>query len=400
MYTVPPRRSLSRKESNVRPIRPEKPPAVPAMVQDRPDMIYIAALVALVSVGLIMVFSTTAVKGGFSELTKTMIFAAIGGTLMLITSLVPAKWWRAAAPWILVAVVLALASLLLKDKNPIAIGAKGAYRWLRVPGIGQVQPSEIAKFAFVLFAAQFLEKKGRHMGGREWGAFLLVLGGLGGLIYKEPDLGTALVLVGIAFAMLVVAGVRWSLLIKGVLVLAVLVGTLAWNTPHQQDRLVAWWNPFEEKHRQADGFQVVQSLSAMSRGGLLGVGMGQSIHKLNNRLPEARTDFIFAIIAEEMGMLRAFGVLALFGILTWRGFGIAARAPDRYLALIAVGITAWIGVQACLNVAVVTGTVPNTGVPLPFISAGGSSLVALMMATGVVVGISRWRPLKEEARVR
>lgn len=400
MSSVRPQRSPSRRSSNVRPLRPEQPPAAPAYTLDRPDMVYIAAVIALVSVGLIMVFSTTAVTGGFSELKRTLVFALIGAAGMAVASFLPAKFWRKAAPWLLLVCVLALASLLFKDKNPIAIGAKGAYRWLRVPGVGQVQPSEFAKFAFVLFAAQFLERRGRRMELKHWGSFLLVLGGLAGLIYKEPDLGTALVMVGAAFCMLIAAGVRWGTVIKGVLILGALVGVLAWNTPHQRDRLLAWWNPFEETYRQDGGFQVVQSLSAISRGGLLGVGMGQSVHKLNNRLPEARTDFVFAIVAEEMGMLRAFGVLALFGLLTWRGYSIAARAPDRYLALIAVGITSWVGVQACLNVAVVTGSVPNTGVPLPFISAGGSSLVALMTATGVVIGISRLRPVKEEANSR
>ncbi|HWI65871.1 MAG TPA: putative peptidoglycan glycosyltransferase FtsW [Symbiobacteriaceae bacterium] len=359
-------------------------------------MAYLAALVGLISVGMIMVYSTTAVEG-LSSLEKMGLWLAVGVPGILVASRLPMGFWRKVAPWMLVGCFLALASLLLRERNPLAVSVNGAWRWLVIPGLGQIQPSEISKLAFVLFAAQFLERRAQKMDANLWVRFLLVLGAFAGVIYKEPDLGTALVLTGTAFCMLVVAGVRWSTLIKGVLVGAALVGVLAWNTPHQRERLESWLDPWSEQHRQDSGYQTVRSLSAMTQGGLWGVGLGRSTYKINDRLPEAETDFIFAIVAEELGMLRAMGVLGLFALFAWRGYGIASRAPDRYSALVATGITSWVAVQACLNVSVVTGTVPNTGVPLPFISSGGSSLTALMIASGIVIGISRRRPVKEDA---
>ena len=396
MSTVRPQRSQARRGSNVRDFRPTRPPAEPAFTLDRPDTFYLVALAGLISVGMIMVYSTTAALEGMSTVMKMLMWLAIGVPGMLVAAYTPMNFWRKAAPWLLAVCFVALAGLLLKGFNPLAVEVNGAYRWYRIPGVGQIQPSEVSKFAFILFAAQFLDRRGQKMSGSHWMTFLGVFGAFAGVIYKEPDLGTALVLAGTAFCMLVAAGVRWGTLFKGVLVLAVLVGALAWTTEHQRERLLSWWNPWTEEHAQNGGYQTVRSMSAMTEGGLTGVGLGRSIYKMNNRLPEAETDFIFAIVAEELGMLRAMGVLGLFALLAWRGYVIAARAPDRYSALVAVGITSWIAVQACLNVSVVTGTVPNTGVPLPFISSGGSSLTALMIATGVVVGISRRRPVRPQ----
>jgi cell division protein FtsW len=361
---------------------------------DRPDGTYITALAALVSVGMIMVYSTTAIHG-ISAVVKMGIWLAVSIPALVAAAFVPMDFWRRFAPVFLIICLLALASLLLKSKNPLAWEVNGAYRWLGKEGLVSVQPSEFTKLAYILFTAKFLEKRGSRMKGKDWVGILLMLGLTAGMIYKEPDLGTALVFAGTAFCMLLAAGARLKTMLAGTLVLAALVGVLAWNTEHQRDRLLAWWNPWKIEFRQDGGYQVLQSWSAMAQGGLWGKGLGQSTHKLADRLPEAETDFIFSIVAEEMGLFRAAGVLVLFGLLAWRGYAIAARAPDRYSGLVAVGITSWIAVQSCLNVAVVTGTVPNTGVPLPFISSGGSSLTALLTAAGIVIGISRRRAVKE-----
>lgn len=401
MSTERPQRSAVRRGSNVRELRPKSPPPAPSFTLEGPDMQYITAFVALVSVGMIMVYSTTAYTGGIKDLTRMARWLVVGVPAMIVAIKLPVSFWKKITPWMLVACFLMLASLLLKSKNPLAMEVNGAYRWLRVPFFGQLQPSEITKLFFVLFAARFLDRRGAKLNTSHWLAFLGVLGALAAVIYKEPDLGTALVFAGISFCMLIAAGARPATMVKGILILGTLVGLLAWNTPHQRDRLLAWWNPWSETYRQEGGYQVVQSFTAMSAGGLWGVGLGQSTHKLADRLPEAETDFIFAIVAEEMGTVGAVGVLLLFGLLAWRGYGIAARAPDRYTSLIVVGLTSWVAIQACMNIAVVTGTIPNTGIPLPFISSGGSSLTALMIATGIVIGISRMRrtaPLKEGVR--
>lgn len=387
MQHARPDRRPTRRGSNVRELRPPRPPAAAVLELGRPDPGYLVALVALISVGLIMVYSATAAYHDTADLVKMGVWMMLGIPGLFIASRLPMQFWRKITPVLLVVTFGVLLSLEIPG-NPLAVNRNGATRWL---GIGSytVQPSEVAKLGLVLFSARFLERRGQKMKVRDWLTYLLVLGAFAGVIYKEPDLGTAMCLAGSAFCMLIAAGVDWKKLTAGLAIVAALILTLAWNTPHQKKRLDSWLNPWAEQYRQDGGYQVIQSWVAMSRGGLMGVGLGQSIHKLGNRLPESETDFIFAIVAEELGMLRAMGVLLLFGLLAWRGYEIAARAPDRYSSLVASGITSWIAVQACLNIAVVTGTVPNTGVPLPFISSGGSSLVTLMVATGIVIGISR-----------
>lgn len=354
-----------------------------------PDGLLLFALAGLISVGMIMVYSATAHSGGFDVARKLIFQFGIGALGLLIGLFLPIPAWRKLAPLALAACAIALFSLLT-DANPMAITRNNATRWLGV-GSFTVQPSEFAKLAFILYAARFLEKRGPKMkllgGYKHWGGFLAVLGALVVLIYGEPDLGTALVMGGIAFCLLWAAGVDWKALVVGMVLAGLLVGGAAMTKEHQRERLMAWWNPWD--HHQKQGHQVIQSWMAIARGGWWGVGLGQSLQKLDDRLPEAETDFIFAVIAEELGLVRASGVILLYLLFAWRGFAIAARAPDRYTAMLAMGVTSWISVQAGMNLGVVTGTIPNTGVPLPFISSGGSSLLALLMAVGLLIAVSR-----------
>lgn len=375
--------------SSAAPRQPE-PSAQPPLELHAPDWGYIFALLALVSVGIVMMYST--LPAGADLRDRFKLFGGLAGGLLLLAGAtrLELKTVRKLAPLLLLGCFLALLSLKIPG-NPVAVTTNGATRWIRLPGGLTLQPSEFAKLAFVLFAASYLEKwthKLHLSRGNRWGVFLGTLAVFAGMIYKEPDLGTALVLSGTAFCLLLIAGVDWKLLIGGACIAAVLVLFLAWNTGHQKARLLAWWNPWAEEHRQDGGYQVIRSWTAMARGGLTGVGMGQSTMKLDNRLPESETDFVFAIVAEELGLIRAAGVLLLFGLLVWRGYSIAARAPDRYSGLLVAGLTSWVAVQSCLNIAVVTGTVPNTGVPLPFVSSGLSSLTALLAAAGLVINIS------------
>lgn len=391
-------RALSRRKREARESGAARVTAEPLPELHGPDPGYIGALVGLLSIGMIMVYSTHAVGGAHDAWSRLGISLGAGGVGMALGLLLPVRFWRKITPWLLFGCFLALASLVW-DGNPLAVTTNGATRWIRIPGLPQIQPSEFAKLAFILFAARFLERYGERMKLPTWGVFLSVLGAFAGLIYLEPDLGTAASLLGTAFCMLLAGGAGWKKLFTGAVLAVAVVLTLAWNLPgmsHQRERLESWWNPWAEEYRWDPGYQVVNSWQAMARGGLTGVGLGQSTYKLNNRLPEAETDFIFAIVVEELGLFRALGVLGLFGLLAWRGYAIAARAPDRFSSLIVVGVTSWVAVQSCLNIAVVTGTVPNTGVPLPFISAGGSSLTALMAATGLVVAVSQRTRLPEK----
>jgi cell division protein FtsW len=364
-----------------------------------PDGGLVFALAGLLSVGMIMVFSATAQEAGLMDVIRKMgLQFGVGAVGLIIGLTLPGSVWRKLTPLALVAVFFALISLEIPG-NPLARNVNNATRWLAL-GPFTVQPSEFAKLAFILFAAHFLEKRGPQMkltgGYKHWSTFLTVLGVLLLLIYKEPDLGTALVLGGIAFCMLWGAGADWKALLLGVVAAGLIVGAAAMTMPHQRQRLQSWWNPWA--YRQESGHQVINSWAAIARGGWFGVGLGQSLQKLDNRLPEAETDFIFAVIAEELGLLRAWGVILLFAFFAWRGYAIGARAPDRYTSLVATGVTSWISVQAGMNLGVVTGTIPNTGVPLPFISSGGSSLLALLMAVGMLINISRrMLPASKEA---
>lgn len=368
--------------------REAAPPARAVPIQG-PDAGLLFALVGLVSVGLIMVYSATAQGAEFEVFQKIGFQFTVGTVGMAIGLLLPLPLWRKLAPLALLLTFLALLSLEIPG-NPFALNVNNATRWIRV-GSFTVQPSEFAKLAFVLFAANFLEKRAGKMrlgsGGKYWAGFLGVLGAFAVVIYKEPDLGTALVVGGTAFCMLWAANVDWRALGLFVVIGAIVVGAAAMTKEHQRERLMAWENPWE--YHNNEGHQVIQSWMAIARGGWFGVGLGQSLQKLDNRLPEAETDFIFAVIAEELGLIRAVGVILLFMLFAWRGLAIAARAPDRYSSLVAAGVTAWISVQGGMNLGVVTGTIPNTGVPLPFISSGGSSLLALLMAVGILSGISR-----------
>lgn len=363
-------------------------PAEQAVRPSSPDLLYALTLIALVSFGTIMVYSATALERGTAQLLRMAMWLALGAAGCLAGVYLPMRFWRKLSPWLLLGTLAALASLLV-DSNPLALNVNGATRWFQLGSV-TLQPSEIAKLAFILFAAGMLERR-RDLKGEDWLVFLGVLGVFAFLIYKEPDLGTTLVLGGTAFCMLIAAEVDAKKLIALLVTAGVVVGAAAWTTPHQKKRLLTWANPWHEEYRYDGGLQTVMSQDAMARGGITGLGLGSSLAKMDNRVPEAETDFIFAVVGEELGLIGGMGLLLLFTLLAMRGYTIAVRAPDRYSALVAVGITSWVAVQSCLNVAVATGTAPNTGVPLPFISSGGSSLVTLMTAAGIVLGISRYR---------
>lgn len=358
----------------------------PLPLPGAPDGLLIAAVAGLASFGLVMIYSATIHEGTTAEVVRKMAVQFGGGALgLLVGLLVPIHWWRRLTVPALVAAAAALASLLVPG-NPFAITRLGATRWLDL-GPLSFQPSEFAKLTFVLFGAGFLERRAPRLRAGHWGVYLLVLAVFGGLIYLEPDLGTALVLGGIALCLLWVARIHlvpFTGLVAGA---AAGVFYLAMNKEHQRLRLLSWWNPWA--YEDDIGHQVIQSWTAMARGGLWGVGLGESLQKLDNRLPEAETDFIFAVVAEELGLIGGAAVILLFVLFTWRGFNVALRAPDRYTMLLAAGVTTWVGGQALLNIGVVTGTLPNTGIPLPFLSSGGSSLLALMIGVGILISISR-----------
>ncbi len=250
------------------------------------------------------------------------------------------------------------------------------------------QPAELAKLALVVYLAAFLAKRRDALGGLRQGLLtpLAVAGALAALVLAQPDLGNCLTLLALTFSLLFLAGVR-PLHLALVLAPAVpLLALVIWAAPYRLRRITAFMDPWADP--RGSGFQIIQSWLALGNGGLLGQGIGGSTQKLFY-LPESHTDFIFAIIGEELGFVGAAAVVGLFTVLVWRGLRVGLRAPDPFGAYLALGITVLIATETLVNLGVVTGMLPTKGLPLPFISFGGSALLVTMLATGVLLNISQ-----------
>jgi cell division protein FtsW len=285
-------------------------------------------------------------------------------------------------------VLLMLVGTFFLDKS------HATHRWIRYGPVG-IQPSEFAKLAVILYLAWFLDQKRRSKGGMEfskedfWQTILPAAGPIlicVGLILLQPDLGTSVDIVLIATAILYVAGLSWKWLAVGAAAALPALFLLITQVSYRQARLMAFLDPGSDP--QGAGFQLLQSLIAVGSGGFTGVGLMESKQKLFY-LPEAHTDFIYAVICEELGFLGARVVIVLFAIYGWRGMRAALSAPDGFGRLLALGITTMVMSQALINFAVVLGLVPTKGIPLPFISYGGSSLLVMLLATGVLLNISQ-----------
>ena len=362
----------------------------------RDSMCVLLICLTLVGLGLVMVYSSSSVlahvRFGDSGLflKKQSIRVFIGLVLMLALSRLPLHWWaRLSRPIML----LALALLLLV----LGWGHGAAQRWLSIPAWGgglAFQPAEFAKLALVLYLADVLVRKRDelHNFGRGFVPRLLVVGCALGLIVLQPDLGTAIALGLIASIMLWVGGMRLHHLAGAGLVALVGIGLSLMHSTYQMRRLVNFIDPQRDP---AGYYQVLQSLYGMGNGGLLGVGLGNSMQK-EQYLPEPHTDFVFSVIGEEMGLVGTLAVLGLFAAFSFYGLRIGARAGDAYGFLVAIGITAMISTYALLNIGVVIGVLPTTGLPLPFVSYGGSSLMGNMAGVGILLGIARTVPEHQE----
>jgi cell division protein FtsW len=309
-------------------------------------------------------------------------WAAVGLLALLGATRLPYwKWKNVAIIGLALAVFLLLAVLI----PHIGLSSHGARRWL---GHGQLrfQPSELAKLALVLYLARVLAGSLKIRNNPKQGLLppLIVIGILAALIAKEPDLGTALVLSMTGLVMLFLAGARPAHLGMIVAAAAAAAAVFIAFEPYRAGRIVAYLNPQADKFNK--GYQVWHALIALGSGGVGGMGLGEGREKLF--IPEPRTDFIFPVIAEEWGLIGTLVLVALFVFVAARGFGIAYRTRDPFGALLAAGITTLISVQALINMAVATASIPDTGVPLPFISYGGSSLVLMMLGIGILLNIS------------
>lgn len=350
------------------------------------DHNFLLAVGLLVAFGLVMLFSAGSAHGfanygdSFHYIKRQLFFACIGGGLMYFTSKVDYHEWGKFATFGLFLCAFLLVLVLIPG---VGRTEKGATRWLWF-----FQPSEIAKAGLVLFYALSLTKNQKLLTNFTFGLIpnLMILMVFVVLLFLEPHM-SCIVLIGlITVILLFVAGAKLShFLIIGIP--AVIAVALAiFTSPYRLARVVSFLDPFADK--QGDGYQVVQSLYAIGSGGIFGVGLGQSRQKYQS-LPEPQNDFVFSVLAEELGLVGAIILMLLFVFLIYRGCRIAMKAPDMFGSLLVTGLTAIVGIQAFFNIAVVTATVPNTGMPLPFFSYGGTALVITMAEMGIILNVSR-----------
>lgn len=354
-----------------------------------PDLLILLTVMILLCIGIIMVFSSSQYVAfyeygdAYHFLRKQLTNAALGLVAMVVMMRIDHKILKDLAMPALIGSFI----LLLLLFAGFGHAAKGAVRWLDF-GPLRFQPSEIMKLSLVLYLAVFLSERQRLMGSFRRG-FLPPIGMMAAaclLILKQPDLGTALTIVGTTFVMLWAAGTKISHLATvgaaavGLVVVAII------SAPYRMERVLSYLDPWQDA--LGDGFQAVQSQLAIGSGGLIGVGLSASKAK-EFYLPERHTDFIFAIICEETGFIGGMVIIALFLFLIWRGLKVAQSCPDVFSSLLAVGITAMVGFQAILNLGVVTGALPVTGVTLPLISYGGSSLIFTLAGIGLLLNVSR-----------
>jgi cell division protein FtsW len=344
----------------------------------------------LVGASVVMVYSASAVQAAdkfqlpYYFLYKQLAWAVCGfGAMFVVMRIDYHVYRKPSVIWLLLLVTMALlvAALLF---GPLINGTR---RWLSFHAFS-LQPSELAKLAAILFTAAVLERRMHRIGelGYTLAPVAAVTLSLAGLVLLEPDFGTAAAIVLIVFAMLYAAGLRYRHLVTTMLLVLPVATLLVVLEPYRFRRVLAFLDP--EGSKADAGFQLWQSLIALGSGGAIGRGLGGSIQKLFF-LPEAHTDFIFSIIGEELGLIGTTVVLAAFALIAWRGLRVSLLAPDRFGSLMALGITMMIAVQALLNITVVTGLAPTKGLPLPFVSNGGSSLLINMVAMGVLLNISQ-----------
>lgn len=350
------------------------------------DNVLLAAVGGLLCFGLVMVYSasTPAVYGDPSYWgRREVLWIGLGVVAMLVTRTIPYDRWRRISVLVMFASLALLILVLVVGKN-----LNGAQRWLPL-GPFSFQPSELAKLAFILYIADWLSRKGNQVSTFMYGLvpFAILTGVVLVLVLAQNDLGTAIIIASFAVAMFIAAGANYLHLLPMLLSGAVTFILVTVNTPFRLARLEGFLDPLN--CAASASYQVCQGLIALGSGGLTGLGLGNSRQKAGY-LPNPWTDSIFAIIGEELGLIGCLAVISLIIFLTYRAFRAGRRAPEIYGALLATGIACWIAVQALLNIGSVIALIPFTGVPLPFVSFGGSSLITSMAAMGILLNISRY----------
>lgn len=361
------------------------------------DYTLLIVVLFLVAFGLVMVYSTSS----FSALQDTgdsayyfkrqLLTSGIGLVAMTITAFISYKFWYKFGTFIYIAAIISIFMVL----TPLGKSFNGARRWIGIGGF-TIQPAEFVKLALIIALAAFAYYSGKNMQKIQNNIAYIVLAGIaaGLIFFITNNLSTAIILLGIAYVMLIVANPKpaWIFAVTGVGVVAIVVFLVIFfqttdsASGFRFKRLLAWRNP--ENYAQEEGYQTLQALYAIGSGGFFGKGLGMSIQKLGF-IPEAQNDMIFSVVCEELGLFGGICIIVLFVIMIWRFMVIANNAPDMFGSMLAVGVLAHIAIQVILNIAVVTNTIPNTGITLPFISYGGTSVIFLMVEMGIVLNVSK-----------
>lgn len=358
-----------------------------------PDLWLFIAVTILMAIGICMVFSSSYVMAykwygdSYFFLKRQILNAIIGLIIFFFAIYTDYHYYKKVALPILVLSIILLSLVFIPE---IGRSAGGARRWVKI-GFFSFQPSEIAKFALILYMAESLTRKHSE----EIKTFikgilpsLIILLVIFLLILKEPDFSTSLIILGISFIMLFIGGTRIIQLFT-LVVVAIPAGILILlREEYRRIRLISFLDPWKDP--LDSGFHIIQSLLALGSGGISGIGLGESRQKFFY-LPDQHTDFIFSIIGEELGFIGTLMIIVLFIVLLWRGFRIAVNSVDKFGTLLAAGITAMITFQSIINIGVVTKIIPTTGITLPFISFGGSSLIVNMFCAGILLNISQYR---------
>lgn len=355
-----------------------------------PDFLIIFSTLSILAIGIIMVYSASAVlsyhhfQDYFYYTKRQLLFAVVGIIFMYLILNIDYWVWK---KWAKIGLLICF-GLLLLVLTPVGIERNGSQSWIGV-GAFSIQPSEFIKICMIIFLAKFLSEKQKRIVLFTKGMLppLSIVFLAFGLIMLQPDLGTGTVMVVTSMIMIYLAGAR-ILHLAGLAMIGV-IGFVALivAAPYRLQRIISFLDPWQDP--LGAGYQIIQSLYAIGPGGLMGLGLGMSRQKFYY-LPEPQTDFIFAILAEELGFIGGVTVLLLFAILLWRGMRVAITAPDLYGSLLAAGIVGMIAVQVIINIGVVIGMFPVTGITLPFLSYGGSSLTLMLTAVGILLNISRY----------
>lgn len=345
-------------------------------------------MLVLVGIGIVMVYSASSAisikKFGndLHYLTRQSMFAIVGLLAMMVFRKIPYEYYRKYAYLFF---VFAILLLIVVKFTGLGVKVNGAKRWMLIAGI-RFQPSEFARMAMVIFLSYSLAKKHDHIESFFIGfvPHVFFLGIFAGLIALQPDFGSVVILAAITWVMMFVAGVRVSYLVVSVLGLLPFAYVYMMSAAYRTERWLAFMHPWEHASDQA--YQIVHSLMAFGTGGVWGVGLGRGLQKLFY-LPEPHTDFIFSVIGEELGLVGVLCVLFLYVLILWSGLSIAKNTYDIFGSYLAMGLTAAIGLQVCINLGVSLGLVPTKGLPLPFLSYGGTSLLVSMVSIGILMNI-------------